>query len=87
MSDKKAIIYAFLVAALTTPVGAFVAYPFVSRLNNSILGLALGFVVGVMIYVSASHLLPQARENEREHAYIAFMAGVALALFILFTKG
>lgn len=86
-SDKKAILYAFLVAALTTPVGAFVAYPFVSRLNNSILGLALGFVVGVMIYVSASHLLPQARENERDHAYIAFMAGVALALFIFFTKG
>ncbi|SCZ80300.1 ZIP family metal transporter [Acidaminobacter hydrogenoformans] len=87
LSDKKAITYAFLVAALTTPVGAFVAYPFVSRLNSTILGLALGFVVGVMIYVSASHLLPQARENEREHAYIAFFMGVGLALFILFTKG
>lgn len=87
LSDRQAIKYAFLVAALTTPIGAFVAYPFVSRLSDSILGLALGFVVGVMIYVSASHLLPQARENERDHAYLAFMSGVALALIIRMTKG
>ena len=87
LSDRQAIKYAFLVAALTTPIGAFMAYPFVSRLSDSVLGLALGFVVGVMIYVSASHLLPQARENERNHAYLAFLSGVALALIIRITQG
>jgi zinc transporter ZupT len=86
LSDNKAIFYAFLVAALTTPIGAFVAYPFVSNLNSSILGLALGFVVGVLIYISASHLLPEAREHEKEHSNLAFLSGVALALFIMFSK-
>ena len=86
VSAKKAIVYAFLVAALTTPVGAFIAYPFVSNLSDSILGLALGFVVGVLIYISASHLLPETRKNERHHSYFAFLAGVAFALFLLFSK-
>ena len=86
ISEKRAFWSAFFAASLTTPLGAFIAYPFLKDLDASIMGLALGFVVGVLIYISASHLLPQARENEREHAYIAFLSGVALALFILFSK-
>ncbi|MGM0531134.1 MAG: ZIP family metal transporter [Bacteroidota bacterium] len=86
ISKRKAAIYAFFVASLTTPVGAFIAYPFVNMLNESVLGLALGFVVGVLIYVSASHLLPEARKYEKKHSNWAFLAGVVLALFIVFTK-
>jgi len=82
INQKKAILYAFLVAALTTPIGAFVAYPFIQFLSPSILGLALGFVVGILIYVSASHLLPEARENEKKHSYLALLSGMALALVI-----
>lgn len=83
-SAKKAIIYAFLVASLTTPVGAFVAYPFISSLSDSVLGLALGFVVGNLIYVSASHLLPETRVNEKPHSYLAFLSGVTFVLLLLF---
>lgn len=83
VDDKKALLYAFLVAALTTPVGAFLALPFVSRLNSSILGLTLGFVVGVLIYVSASHLLPEARTHERKHSYVALLSGIGLSLLIM----
>lgn len=86
LSKKKAGWYAFFVAALTTPVGAFIAYPLVSKLTSSGLGLALGFMVGVLIYISASHLLPEARKHEKEHSIWAFLAGVALALFIVLTK-
>lgn len=86
LSKKKAAIYAFFIAALTTPIGAFIAYPFVSKLNSSVLGLTLGFVVGVLIYLSASHLLPEAREHEKEHSIWAFLAGVVLALLIVITK-
>jgi len=83
---KKAAFYAFLTAALTTPIGAFVAYPFISQLSTPILGLALGFVSGVLIYISASHLLPEAREHEKKHSGWAFLAGVILALFIVISK-
>lgn len=86
MSKKKAGWVAFFVAALTTPLGAFLAYPLASKFTGSTLGLALGFMVGVLIYISASHLLPEAREHEKKHSNLAFLAGVSLALFIVLTK-
>lgn len=86
VSKKKARYYAFLIAALTTPIGALIAYPLISNLSESILGSLLGFVAGVLLYVSASHLLPEARELEKGHSMLAFIAGIALALFIVLTK-
>ncbi|MGI6213774.1 MAG: ZIP family metal transporter, partial [Christensenellales bacterium] len=84
---KKAAFYAFLAAALTTPIGAFVAYPFISRISSQALGIALGFVAGVLIYVSASHLLPETREHEKKHSTISFLGGIALVLLIMLLEG
>lgn len=79
-------LYAFMIAGLTTPIGAFIVYPFVSRVKDVELGLLLGFAAGVLLYLSSSHLLPEAREQEKEHSSIAFLAGVGLALVIVATK-
>ena len=84
---RKAFVYAVLVASMTTPIGAFIAYPFVKNLNEPVLGILLGFVVGVLIYISASHLLPEARANEKHHSYLAFISGVAFSLLLLLIKG
>lgn len=86
LSSRKAIFYAFLTAALTTPIGALMAYPVVSNLDNAVLGIALGGVGGVLIYLSASHLLPEAQEHERKHSYFAFLAGIALTLFVMVSE-
>jgi hypothetical protein len=40
----------------------------------------------VLIYVSAAHLLPEARSYEKAHSVLAFLAGVGLALFIVFSR-
>lgn len=84
--EKSAMVYAFFVAALTTPIGAFVAYPFIDKFSASNVGLLLGFVSGVLIYVSASHLLPEARDSDRKHSIVAFLLGVVIAGFIVLTK-
>ncbi|MEF8802413.1 ZIP family metal transporter [Natronomonas sp.] len=86
VTERTAATYAFFIAALTTPIGAFIAYPLVSGLGRSHLGLLLGFVSGVLIYVSAAHLLPEAQSYEKEHSTLALLAGVALALFIVFAR-
>ena len=83
VSARKAFIFAMLVASLTTPLGAFIAYPIMINISKSLLGLLLGFVVGVLIYVSSSHLLPEARVNEKHHSYLAFITGVAFSLLLL----
>ena len=86
VTERTAATYAFFIASLTTPIGAFVAYPLVSRVGQSHLGLLLGFVSGVLIYVSAAHLLPEARSYEEEHSMLALLAGVSLALLIVFAR-
>jgi len=86
VKEKTAMFYAFMVAGLTTPLGAFLAYPLVNKLSQSNLGLILGFVAGVLIYISASHLLPEAREEEKKHSGFAFLSGVGLAIFIVLSK-
>ncbi len=83
---NKAFFYAFLVAALTTPVGALMAFPIVSTLSASSLGLAMGAVAGVLIYLSASHLLPAVKTDEHRHSYAAFALGVLLAFVLFFMK-
>jgi len=87
VNHKKAILWAFLVASLTTPIGAFVAYPFVSQFSEGQTGLSLGFVAGVLIYVSASHLLPEASENHKEHSRLALILGVSFSLLMLLFGG
>lgn len=86
VKEKLAMFQAFLVAALTTPLGALAAYPIVSRLGEKEVSYMLGFSAGVLLYISASHLLPEAREKEKEHSLLAFLLGVGLALLIALTK-
>ncbi|MCJ7450844.1 MAG: ZIP family metal transporter [Candidatus Nanohaloarchaeota archaeon QJJ-9] len=86
ISKRTSILYSFLIAGLTTPIGAFIVYPLVSTIKDTTLGLMLGFASGVLLYVSSSHLLPEAREHEEEHSSIALLAGVGLALMIVLLK-
>ncbi|MCK4319002.1 ZIP family metal transporter [Candidatus Micrarchaeota archaeon] len=86
VKKSKCAFYAFIVAALTTPIGAFVSYPFVSTLPQDVMGLLLGFSAGVILYVGASHLLPEARASGARYGYLAFLAGVALSVGMILTK-
>ncbi|MBN1602939.1 MAG: ZIP family metal transporter [Chitinispirillaceae bacterium] len=86
LKKRTAVFYALLVASLTTPLGAFVAYPLIEKLSASKMGLILGFMAGVLIYVSASHLLPEAIGEQKKHSMLAFLGGVALAVFIVLSK-
>ncbi|HQO02768.1 MAG TPA: ZIP family metal transporter [Spirochaetota bacterium] len=86
VGKRKAIWYALFISSFTTPIGACIAYPFMGSLSQDGLGLMLGFMAGVMIYISASHLLPEATEEGKGHSILAFLGGVGLALFIVLSK-
>ena len=86
VKEKTAMLQGFLVAALTTPIGAFIAYPIISRLGELEISFMLGFSAGVLLYISASHLLPEARVEEKEHSLLAFLMGVGLALIMVLTQ-
>lgn len=84
---KKSFLYAFLAAGATTPVGAIISFPFISSLKSSGLGVLLGLSAGVLIYVGASHLLPEAERESKKYGILAFAVGVLVAVGLWLVKG
>ena len=84
--ERTSFILAFLAAALTTPLGMLISYPYIREINESLLGALLAFSAGALIYVGATHLLPQAEKEEKRGSLLALGAGVLIALIIIFSK-
>ena len=84
--ERTSLFLAFLAAALTTPLGMVVSYPFISRIGKSILGALLAFSAGALIYVGATHLLPQAETEHKRYSLFALGAGILVAIVIIFSK-
>jgi len=78
-SRKKAFGYSFLSGA-AEPLGAAVAALVLYRfLTDSVLGMMLGVVAGLMVYISLDELVPASREYGHAHtAIIGTVAGMAI---------
>src|SRR3989344_4495893 len=63
-SRSKALLYNFFIA-LTTVVGAVLAYVFRGPLENT-LGIALGVVAGNFLYIAAADLIPELHHQEEQ---------------------
>jgi zinc and cadmium transporter len=85
-SRKKAAVYAFLAAAISTPLGTLVSYPFISRITRQTLGILLAISAGALVYVGASHLLPEVEKENERYSILSFAVGVFVALFIVMSK-
>lgn len=85
-SERKSLVLSFIAAALTTPLGTLVSYPFISRVDRMSLGALLALSAGALIYVGATHLLPQAEKEQKRYSLFAFMAGIAVAVIIVLSK-
>ena len=84
--ENKAMLYALLAAAITTPAGAFLSYPFISQVNNYTLGALLAISAGALVYVGASHLLPAVENEQKKYTLISLSSGILVALIIVLTK-
>lgn len=83
----KAITYATL-SGLAEPIGGIVGYYLLEGiLNDSLLGIILAMVAGIMVYISLDELLPTAENYGEHHTAIAgviagmVFIGFGLALF------
>jgi zinc transporter ZupT len=84
--EKTALSLAFLAAAVTTPLGMLVSYPFIQKIDPSLLGMLLAFSAGALVYVGATHLLPQAESEHKKHSLLALGSGVIVAVVIIVSK-
>jgi zinc transporter ZupT len=85
-SVRTALLLAFLAAAVTTPLGMLVSYPFISKIDIPLLGALLAFSAGALVYVGATHLLPQAETEHKKYSLFALGAGILVALAIILSK-
>jgi ZIP family zinc transporter len=85
-SKKKALLYSFA-SGLSEPLGALIGYlillPF---LNDTVNGIMLAAVAGIMVFISLDELLPSAREYGEGHlsiyGLVAGMAVMALSIWL-----
>jgi zinc and cadmium transporter len=85
-SKRESALYAFLAAAISTPVGTLVSYPFIDRIARPTLGILLAVSAGALVYVGASHLLPEVEKENRRYSVISLAAGVLVAVAIVLSK-
>jgi zinc transporter ZupT len=85
-SKKRSAIYAFLAAAISTPLGTLVSYPFIDDIATPTLGVLLAVSAGALVYVGASHLLPEVEKENRRYSMISLAVGVLVAVFIVLSK-
>lgn len=86
-TPKRSALYAFLAAAMSTPMGTLVSFPFISNIDRSTLGILLAVSAGALVYVGASHLLPAVEKENRKYTLISLGAGILVAVVIVISKG
>jgi len=73
-------------AAVSTPFGTLVSYPFISKISDSTLGALLAISAGALVYVGASHLIPAVEKEEKRYTLVSLLSGVVVAVFIVLSK-
>lgn len=66
--------------------GMLVSYPYIRHMDEPLLGALLAFSAGALVYVGATHLLPQAESEHKKYSLVALTAGIIIALIIIFSK-
>ncbi len=84
---KRSALYAFLAAAISTPLGTLISFPFISKIDRSVLGILLAVSAGALVYVGASHLLPAIEKENRRYTLISLGVGILVAVVIVISKG
>lgn len=85
-NKKSSAIKKTLLSGLAEPLGAILAYIFLSKyITNEFISIVLLFVAGIMICLSINELLPQAMEyKENKYIYYGLLVGVFVIMIQAF---
>lgn len=80
--DRSALVLSLAAASLSTPLGMLVSWPWISGVDEPVLGALLSLSAGALIYVGATHLLPQAEQASARYSLLALGGGILIAVLI-----
>ena len=83
---RKSTLYAIIAAAMSTPFGTLVSYPFIKDIDQSALGTLLALSAGALVYVGATHLLPAVEKENKRYTVVSLAIGVLVAAIIVMSK-
>ena len=85
-NSKKEAIFKTLLSGIAEPIGALIAYIFLSKyITNSLISIILILVGGIMITLAIEVILPKAKNyNLAKYLYLGFIVGFILILFNYF---
>ena len=85
-SDREAMLLSLVAASVSTPAGMLVSWPWISGVAAPVLGMLLSLSAGALVYVGATHLLPQAEQESARYSMLALAGGVLVAVLIGVTQ-
>jgi zinc transporter ZupT len=85
-SARIALLLSLGAAALSTPLGMLVSYPLISKIDQPTLGVLLSLSAGALVYVGATHLLPQAEQEPKKYSLVALAGGILVAVLIVLSE-
>ena len=81
-SRKKALLYTFI-SGMSEPLGAILAFIFLAPIiNNTIMGILLSLIAGIMIHIGAVKLLPTALKYKEKKKTTCFLIIGILFMYI-----
>ena len=94
ISTYTAVLLASILACLVTTAGIYVIGkyeawgrsnidPLINRITRPTLGALLAVSAGALLYVGASHLLPEVEREDKQYTIISLAVGVLVATFIV----
>jgi len=86
IKKRRAALYAFLAAGISTPLGTLLSYPFIQKISKNTLGVFLALSAGALVYVGASHLLPAVERENKRYSLISLATGILVAAGIVLSK-
>ena len=85
--DKKKAFLISIITGLTEPFGALVGFIlFKNYMNEAFLGILLGIVAGIMVYISLDELLPSAQKGSNHHmaTYSMILGMIVMGICFVF---
>lgn len=83
---RSSLILSIIAASVSTPLGTLLSYPLISEIDRPLLGTLLALSAGALVYVGATHLLPQAEKEPRRFSLLAMGGGILVAVLIVLSK-
>ncbi len=84
VSNRMSFVWAFVAAALTTPLGVLLSGPFIAGFDQEVIGMLFALSSGLLLFVATGPLMAPLREQSSVRGIAAVGFGALIATVLIF---